>query len=180
MRSPMSAVSQLLSAFSAAFTSRCIRHAAACLIFPLRIREAHFAISLHVPSLIQSFLGAQVGLGSTHSAASASKRAVFASFCPDERDSGNFWCAHQYFFSRPVLAIQMLATIARWSEWRNLGDQNPTPLKCAISPARAINSLAACSAESLGASGSMSIVLWCWPVGASEVDTCGVHVRIAG
>jgi len=138
MHSPTSAVSRLLSAFSAAFTLRFIRCAASCQIFPLRMREARFLISFHVPLLIQSFPGAPVGLGPMHLTASASKRAVFGSFGPGGRDSGNFWRARRYFFSRPVLPTQMFATTARWSEWRYRGDLNPTPLKFAKSPARAI------------------------------------------
>ncbi len=78
MLSPTLEVSRLLSAFSAAFTSRYIHHAAACLIFPLRMREARFAIKFHVPSLIQSFPIARVCLGLMHLAASASKRVEFA------------------------------------------------------------------------------------------------------
>jgi hypothetical protein len=89
-----------------------MRRAVACLIFPLRKREARVAISFHVPSLIQSFPGARFFLGSTQLAASASKVEVLASFGPSGRDSGNFWCARLYFFSRPVLPTRIFATTA--------------------------------------------------------------------
>ena len=92
-------------------------------------------ISFHVPLLIQSFPCVRVGLGPTHSAASASKRAVFVSFGPGGRDSGNFWCAQRYFFSRPVLPTRMFATTAQWSEWRYHGDLNPLPYNV-LSPLR--------------------------------------------
>ncbi len=115
MFSPTSAVNRVLSALSAAFTSRFIRRAASCLILPLRNREVRFVISFHVPSLIQSFPGDRFVLGLTHLAASASKVVVFASFGPRGRDSGNFWRSRRYFFSRPVPALptQIFTTTAR-------------------------------------------------------------------
>jgi hypothetical protein len=94
MLSPTLAVNQLLSTLSAAWTLRFIRRAAACLIFPLRKREAHFTISFHVLLLIHSIPGDRFFLGLTHLlAASASKVVVFASFGPSGRVSGNFWRA---------------------------------------------------------------------------------------
>ena len=113
MLSPTLAVNRVLSALSAAFTSHFMRRAASYLIFLLRKREARFAISFHIPLLIQSFPGDRFFLGWTHLAVSGSKVVVFASCGPSGRDSRYFWRLHRYFFSLPVLPTRIFATTAQ-------------------------------------------------------------------